>query len=126
MGLVVIQTGSSFAADNTCQQQFGLNVASCMQSINPNFLTPKEQADARKACVDNASATKKACESGIPQCLQTCQNTYDSSALTCEQNYDPSSCGGDLNCEINVLNAQALCIFDAAGAFNSCTAACQQ
>jgi len=119
---------AAVAADNTCEKNFGLDVAYCAQTIqNTQFSTPKERVDWQKACVDQAKINKMVCESGgppPPTCTEQCQIQYDTNALLCRQQYDPTICGGSVSCEQAVLLNQAACLSQALTVFNTCVAAC--
>jgi hypothetical protein len=130
IALVLIQAGVSFAADNTCEKNFGLDVAYCAQTLNDTqFSSPKEKGQWAKACVDQAKINKMVCESGVPSpdaCLQQCQITYDADALSCQQTFDPNThCAfGDLFCISDFQAQLTQCLSNAVDGLNACNAAC--
>jgi len=123
----LVQSQLSFADDNTCEKEFGLDVAYCAQSRDFSVLEPKDRGAEQKACVDDAKATKELCESGSgDQCLNTCEATYNSSVGICEQTYTQTvlNCGPNLICIAIAENTRAACIASAVTVFNTCVANC--
>jgi hypothetical protein len=115
------------AADNTCQKNFGLAVASCATSLN--FLSPNVRAGAQKACVDDAKSAKALCLNGTPppSCLETCQTNYNNNINYCEQAYTDAInniCFGDQACVVVYTQQRADCISTSVNILNSCTASC--
>lgn len=123
-----LQTQISSAADNECQQAFGFNVAQCNQFLDNKLLTPKERADAHRACVEDARVARDACLLGVNQCLNLCQAVYNETALACQQTYETglASCFGNQACVVFFEAQRAACLSSALDALNTCTFSCQQ
>jgi hypothetical protein len=124
--VLLLQTQISSAADNTCQQAFGFNVAQCSQYLDNKLLTPKERADAHKACVEDARVGRDACLLGVNQCVNLCQAVYNETEVQCQQTYDPTICGGSTLCEEDIIILRTQCLSTALDALNTCTFSCQQ
>lgn len=107
--LVVSMTSVVFAAVN-CDQQFGLDIAACSQSLNTLELSEKERAEAQKACVVDARAAKLACKSGASTCATNCKNTYTTSVTECQTTYDPGLCQSNVTCEVLMIQQRAVCL----------------
>ena len=121
---------AAVAADNTCEKNFGLDVAYCAQTLNDTqFSSPKEKGEWQKACVDQAKINKMVCEAGgppPPTCSQQCQINYDAAVLTCNQTYNAQLivCGASISCQMKAATDQANCLNAALNTLNACLAAC--
>ncbi len=127
---LVLSSTLANAADNTCEKNFGLDVAYCAQTLNnTKFSSPKEKGEWQKACVDQAKINKMTCEAGgtPPTCSQQCQINYDASTLSCHQVWDPliASCDPtDSNCIVFLTHLLDSCLSTSLVTLNACLAAC--
>ena len=83
----------------------------------------RDGQDARRACNDELGLALDACRAE-GDCEFQCQATLDGNVSQCIIANDPSVCGGDPDCEADIIVQQNNCISGAEQNFEACVDGC--
>src|SRR4029434_9070634 len=94
VGLLLFAGSAQATTNPVCDQQFGLDVATCQQPVDNQVLSPHDRAAARNACIQNAWASKQVCLSGGNECLDQATGAYAGAVAFCYDDppYELSLC----------------------------------
>jgi hypothetical protein len=122
VGLLLFAGSAQATTNPVCNQQFGLDVATCQQAVDNQVLSPHDRAAARNACIQNAWASKQVCLSGGNDCLDQAKGAYAGLVAECLV-LTPDQCAfDDIDCRLSKIGALGECVVFAGNALEGISA----